>query len=409
MSFGRAYIANTTDETISVIDIATKAVIATIPLAVGSAPEGVAAGKKKVYVACTGDRTVTVISTESNTVLSVIPKTNPFEPIGIALTPDEKFVYVSSSADGNIKVIDTSTDTYVAVIPVLAICAGVAVTPDGTYAYIAGLNSHKIKVIRTSDNVLVTSITLLDVPSWITILPNGLFAYVTNVGGYINVIDLSNNTPVATIPSGTSGNGTGICCSADGKFVYMPNFQDNNVLVIDTSNNTVIHTIAVGSNPNGSGIDRNGFLYVTNSSDNTVSIIDTSNNTVVDTIASGQFPEGFGIFTVFVCSTIDISPNSLSDKLKGSLASDTIVASGGDEPYTYSASAGLPGSINAVSGVITYNTSTVGQYNFSITATDSNRCSAIKEYSMKIYRYSKIENFLRCCKKRFLLVKTIMP
>ncbi|HEY4587156.1 MAG TPA: beta-propeller fold lactonase family protein [Brevundimonas sp.] len=68
----RAYIANQTDNTVSVIDVATDTVIATI--AVGQAPEGVAVSPDgaRVYVSNSGSNTVSVIDAASKVVTATV-------------------------------------------------------------------------------------------------------------------------------------------------------------------------------------------------------------------------------------------------------------------------------------------------------------------------------------------------
>ena len=64
-----AYITNSGDSTVSVINVATNTVTATIT--VGTYPDGVSVSPdgSKVYVANDGDNTVSVINTATNTVI----------------------------------------------------------------------------------------------------------------------------------------------------------------------------------------------------------------------------------------------------------------------------------------------------------------------------------------------------
>ena len=79
-------------------------------------------------------------------------------------------------------------------------------------------------------------------------------------------------------------------------FAYVTNFAPNNVSVIDLSNNTVVATVTVGATPLGIAITPDGaFAYVTNASDDNVSVIDLSNNTAVATVAVGAGPFGIAI------------------------------------------------------------------------------------------------------------------
>ena len=90
-----AYVTNSEDNTVSVIDTATNTVTATVP--VGSYPWGVAVSPDgtKVYVANEGSNTVSVIDTATNTVTATVDV--GINPLGVAVSPDGTKVYVTNS------------------------------------------------------------------------------------------------------------------------------------------------------------------------------------------------------------------------------------------------------------------------------------------------------------------------
>src|SRR6266446_2039554 len=109
-----AYIANSGDNTVSVIDTSTNTVVGA-PIPVGTQhtqPTGVAVSPdgSKAYV--TGSDTVSVISVATNTVVATIP----IGARGVAVSPDSSKVYVTG--DGTVSVIDAATNTVSATIPV---------------------------------------------------------------------------------------------------------------------------------------------------------------------------------------------------------------------------------------------------------------------------------------------------
>jgi YVTN family beta-propeller protein len=106
-----AYVANGGSNTVSVIDTATKTVVATV-VGVGSEPNGVAVTPdgKHVYVANAGSNTVSVIRAATNTVVG-LPIPVGANPIGVAITPDGTSAYVTNFGDGTVSVINTATRT----------------------------------------------------------------------------------------------------------------------------------------------------------------------------------------------------------------------------------------------------------------------------------------------------------
>jgi YVTN family beta-propeller protein len=219
------------------------------------------------YVTNAGDKTVSVIDTASNAVVATIPVGGI--PSGVATTPDGTRAYVTNSGefDNTVSVIGTASNTVVATIPVGQGPGFVATTPDGTHAYVTSPSSLSVSVIDTASDTVVATIPLgvdvvADQPFGVAITPDGTRAYVTKfVGNTVSVIDTATNTVVATIPVGAEpGN---VAVTPDGThtpdhddrrhqpLAYVTNEADNTVSVIDTANNTVVATIPVGAAADG--------------------------------------------------------------------------------------------------------------------------------------------------------------
>ena len=130
-----AYVTNTDDGTVSVIDAATNAVTATIP--VGTSPFGVAVDPAAgtVYVANdSADGTVSVIDAATRAVTATIPVGS--YPFGVAVDPAAGTVYVTNYRDGTVSVIDAATRAVTATIPVGTSPWEVAVDPAAGTVYV---------------------------------------------------------------------------------------------------------------------------------------------------------------------------------------------------------------------------------------------------------------------------------
>jgi YVTN family beta-propeller protein len=286
-----AYVTNAFDSNVSVIDTASNTVVATIP--VGSAPNGVAITpdgprpyddddrrhQPLAYVTNGADNTVSVIDTASRAVVGTIPVGQ--DPTGVAITSDGIHAYVTNHLDDSVSVIDTARNTVVATIPGFILPIGVAITPDGTepnerddrrqqsLAYatnnvstIDGSNfpASAVSVIDTGRNTVVATIPVGQFPKGVAIPPDGTHAYVANQGdGTVSVIDTARNKVVATIRVGAGP--VGVAITSDGThpsehddrphqpLAYVTNLIDNTVSVIDTVRNKVVATIPVGTGP----------------------------------------------------------------------------------------------------------------------------------------------------------------
>ncbi len=86
------------------------------------------------------------------------------------------------------------------------------------------------------------------------------------------------------------------------------------------------------------------------------------------------------------CTAISVTPASLPAGIKGTAYIDTVKASGGTQPYTYSVTSGVtPSGVTLASnGSISGTPDSLGTFNFTVTVTDSIGCTASKSYSINV-------------------------
>ena len=94
---------------------------------------------------------ISVIDTASDAVIATIPVGD--KPSGLAVTPDGGSLYVMT-ASGVVEVVDTTLQTVVATISVGS-SGDIAITPDGARAYVA---AGLVYVIDTATNAVVNAL-----------------------------------------------------------------------------------------------------------------------------------------------------------------------------------------------------------------------------------------------------------
>ncbi len=302
-----AYITNLSDNTVSVIDVATNGFVSKIPLGTGQQPYGVAVSSDgtRVYVSNQLSKTISVIDalTDPNnpTVVNTINLLNT--PSGLAVNSAGTRLYVANYDNGTVSVIDLSSITpsptpiAVATITLATLNAGtspvgVAISPDGATVYITNSGSDNITPIRTSDNTALTSFPAGSAPMGIALGKVGTTTNIyvaNNTAGTLTVINAGTqsvtNTVSVSTPLDTSSKPFAVAVSPDGSTVYVTKSGaaangGDSVAAINTTTFAVT-SIGVGRVPLGVAVSPDGFrVLAVNNYDSSVAVINTSNNNV---------------------------------------------------------------------------------------------------------------------------------
>ena len=259
--------------------------IGKLPRAVAFSPNG-----KRAYVVNTTDESVSVVTVRFNEVIKreIGPGNDIIRvgdlPFDVAVTLDGKRAYVSNQFDDTISVIDVDTKsptfhTVVDTIPVGAKPTGVAVTPDGTKVYVGHLTQQGTE---TSAMLTIIDVATNQVLKTIEFQPQGF-----SLPPAIGMMPILNQAYV-----------TGVALDNDGS---------RSVTVIDVLTDEVINTIEVGARPTGVTFHPDGDrAFIANSGSDTFSVIDTLTGQVTNEIvtdqnpwATGVTPDGLTLYVVF--------------------------------------------------------------------------------------------------------------
>ena len=256
---------------------------------------------------------VSVINISTNTVVATVPVgTGPNNP---AVTPDGARLYVANGSSDDVSVVDTATDVVVATVPVGDDPRHLAITPDGTRAYVSNTGSANLSVLNTDPasatfHTVIATVATATFSRGVAITPNGARAYVAVGTGLfpnpdqVMVVDTNPASPtlhtvIATIT--VESNPWGVAITPDGARVYVVNNGSNTASVISTATNTVTATLAnVGGDPQGIAITSDGEKAYVASTFNSARVIDINPSspnfhTVTATVSLGDGPAGIAM------------------------------------------------------------------------------------------------------------------
>lgn len=244
----KAYVTNTGDNNIQVIDLTAMKQVNTIGTGDGTGPEKIDfVSQSKAYVTCLNTNSVKVIDLSKNQVVADIPV--GVGPMGLVISANKAYICntaydfkTNSYGKGTVSVIDSKTDKVIRTIdvetnPIDVVSFGdkVVVLCNGNYADITG----KICVVDTTTDKVLKTIDLGTTPSGIAISPKGI-AYVTNFAGLLKVnIETGEIIRGASNPIAEFANGAGLAFSKDGTcYITVPDWSgagNDKLLVMDVS------------------------------------------------------------------------------------------------------------------------------------------------------------------------------
>ena len=156
---------------------------------------------KRLYVSGETAGDLTVIDVATRTVVARHVHGGG-DAMGLALTADGKILYAAAGENKTIVKIDTATSKPVGTIAVPGIVHESTLTPDGRFLYATLRKGNRIVVVDTA------TITQKGYPDLVTMEPNGRYALVTNRwADLVSVIDLTTHMQVRTIPVGKAPHG----------------------------------------------------------------------------------------------------------------------------------------------------------------------------------------------------------
>jgi YVTN family beta-propeller protein len=254
----RVYVSNLLENTVSVVDTSTNSVAKTLfvnsnPGSLAVSPDGTRLYVSS-YLPAPLYYVVQVVDIATNATVANIPLVVPQSGSGMAISPDGTRLYVSNQAlsGSNIKVINTVSNTVIATAQTGLTPRGVDITPDGSLVYAAAQNSNVVSVISTATNTVVATVGVGSLPQSVRVTPDGSRVYVSNTST-TSVINTATNTVVATIPTRL---GRALAFTPDGARAFVA--ADGGLVIIDTATDSV-----AGSIP---------FVYATEGSPMTIAI-----------------------------------------------------------------------------------------------------------------------------------------
>lgn len=188
-------------DSLTLIDVATASVVATIDIAPYHRPHGVqwlADGRHAVVTAET-DKALLIIDVEERRVVAAIDTDQEISHM-VAVTPDGNRAFVANIGSGSITAIDLPERRRIASVETGSGAEGIDVTPDGREVWVTNREADSISVVDAASLEIRRVIPAAEFPIRATITPDGRYAVVSNArSADVAVYDTGSGTELHRI------------------------------------------------------------------------------------------------------------------------------------------------------------------------------------------------------------------
>ena len=204
---GRLYVTAELSSAILVIDPARRQVIDRIPT---GAPEShmvaLSSDGAHAYTANVGPGTVSVLDLREKKVLAVVPVSTRIQRI--ALSTDGRFAFTADQAEPRLAAIDTATRVIAKRIVLPAVGFATAPTPDGKTLLVTMPSANRLARIDLETWTVRDTLELPPTPQAVVVRPDGRSAYVScDVSAQVAVVDLASFKVERLIAAGPQADG----------------------------------------------------------------------------------------------------------------------------------------------------------------------------------------------------------
>jgi YVTN family beta-propeller protein len=315
---GTLIVLNKAEASASLLDLATGREVTKLDTGVGPHEVAVSPDGRTAVVANYGQReagnTLTVIDLPSKAVVKVIDLGEHHRPHGILFLADGKRIVVTAEVEQKLAVVDLESGSVVESIGTDArVSHMVAVTPDGGRAFVSAIGSGVVTAIDLESGRRLGQIETGAGAEGIDISPDGREVWVGNRGAdTLSIIDTKTLEVVATVPCATFP--IRVKFTPDGKMVLVSNARSGDVAVIDAAARSEIARIDMTASPVDEKGDRLfgdqfgqspvpvGILvlpdgrraFVANTNADIVTVLDLESHTIMGRLTAGEEPDGLG-------------------------------------------------------------------------------------------------------------------
>jgi YVTN family beta-propeller protein len=285
-----AFVINSAEASVSLIDIPTRTEVRRIPVL-----------REPHHMALTPDgKSLLVGDTAGNSVFFLDPQTGDeqrraviSDPYQLQFSPDGKWLTVAGLARNQIDIYDAGTMTLVHRIPASSMPSHINYAPDSNTVYVSLQGTDSLIAIDVRSGKVVWKEPVGHAPAGVLWLDGKLLVGIMGADN-VAVVDPANGAVLRRVV--TAKGAHNLFLSPDGKTLYVCNRVDGSISELDPKTLAVRDKISMPGGPDDMDFAPDGKIWVTRRWAHTVAILDPATKQFT-TIETGRSPHGIWLNT----------------------------------------------------------------------------------------------------------------
>ena len=287
---GIAFVINSNDASMSLLDVDTRQELRRIPML-----------REPHHMALTPDhKSLVVGDTAGNTLFFLDPHTGAMQrqitisdPYQLQYSPDGRYLTIAGLARAQIDIYDAATLRLLHRVPARSLPSHINYAPDSSVVFVSLQGSDRLIAIETASGRVLWTSKVGRTPAgvlWsrgrllVGIMGEAHFAVVDPVDGHVE----------RTVETGRGAHTMFV--SHDGKLIYATNRVDGTLTVIDPVSLAVLRTISVPGGPDDLDFAPDGKIWATLRFAQSVAVIDPASG-AIERLPVGRSPHGIWLNT----------------------------------------------------------------------------------------------------------------
>ena len=284
--YGMVYVSHIALDNVSVLDPENNRVVRKIKSGMGACCVELSSQLDHGYVADYTSNDIIVFDTKTGKTIATVPAGD--HPSHLVLTSDARYLLIGHESKDGLWFLDTRTNE---VVKKLAEGTGILCRHEkGRKIYQSQIFTPFVYVINPETQTIEKRINVGGRPLDLAYTPNQRYLYIANYDlNEVEQIDTESDSVVARIHG--VNNARGIAVTPDGRFAYVTNVLSSTLTVIDLASAAIVKTIPVGTTPTSIVMRIDGrYAYVSCQGNASVFVIDTKTQEITQSIVVDSNP-----------------------------------------------------------------------------------------------------------------------